>query len=123
MELTIETISLVVISLAAIAIVSVIFLSTISVTIEVFKPNAVVKIHDTEYSNGSTWFLLSITSSEEITYVEISGPSGACNHIYREDYTGRTWEVYGYCANDIRGEFLVVRVHSRSGVAEISVKI
>ncbi len=123
MELTIETISLLVISLAAIAIISVIFLSTISVNIEVFKPNAVVRVHDTDYFNGSTWFLLSITSSDEITGIEISGPSGICNHTYREVYTDRTWEIYGYCANDIRGEFLLVRIHSRGATAEISVKI
>jgi len=123
MELTIETISLVVISLTAIAIISAIFLSTISVNIEVLRPNAVVKVHDAEYFNGSTWFLLSVTFGDEITSVEISGPSGACNQIYKEAYTGRTWEVYGCCADDIRGEFLIVKVHSESSMAEVSVKV
>ena len=122
MQVTLETVSLIIISMAAIAIVSTVFLSTLSVSIELYKPSPIVKVHDVKYLNGSTWFIFSITNGDRIAGVEVRGPSGACT-IYREAYTGRTWEVYGYCPDDVRDRVLIVRVHGMSGTTEISVKV
>ena len=61
MQVTLETVSLIIISMAAIAIVSTVFISTLSVSIELYKPSPIVKVHDVEYLNGSTWFIFSIT--------------------------------------------------------------
>ncbi len=125
MQLTIETISLIVVSLAALAIVSVIFLQVLSINIQVFKPSAMARVHDVKYVNvdNSTWFLISITYGDKIENVEVSSISGTCPIVYREVYTERTWEVYGQCPGDIRGEVLLLKVVGRGSESIISVKI
>ncbi len=122
MQLTLETISLIAISLAALAVVSVVFLQVLSINIQAFKPTIIAKVHDVEYMNNSTWFLVSITYGDKIKSVEARTTSGICP-IYREAYTERTWEIYGYCRGDVRGGILLIKVIGNRSESTIGVKI
>ncbi len=123
MQLTIETISLIIISLAALAVVSVIFLQVLSANIQAFRPTVIARVHNTEYVNESTWFLISVTYGNEIKSVKVRSTSADCPVVYREAYTGRTWELYGYCKGDVRGSILLIEVRSSNNKSTTGVKI
>ncbi len=124
MQLTLESISLIAISLAALAVVSVIFLQVLSINIQAFRPSVIAKVHDVEYvsDSNSTWFLISVTYGDKIRSVEVRTTSGSCPLVYREVYTERTWEIYGYCRGDMRGGILLIKVVGTGSESTIGVK-
>ncbi len=110
MEITLESISLIVIALTSIIVVGSIVFEVLPAQMKVMEPGIMVRVEDTEFSLNRTWFILSITSDNEMQNITIMKTDGTVCNMSKISYTERTVKVFGFCEGDLRGDVVVIAV-------------
>ncbi len=123
MEVTLETISLIVIALTSIIVVGSIVFEVLPAQMKVMEPGIMVRIEDSEFSQNKTWFILSITSDNAIQNLTIREIGGAACNVSQIPYTLRTVKVFGFCDGDLRGDVVLIEVKVGEYTFQYSAKL
>ncbi len=110
MEVTLETISLIVIALTSIIVVGSIVFEVLPAQMKIMEPGIMVRVEDSEFSQNRTWFILSVTSDGEIQNITVMKVNGSLCNVSKITYTERTIKLFGYCDGDLRGDVVVIAV-------------
>ena len=110
MEITLESISLIVIALTSIIVVGSIVFEVLPTQMKIMEPGIMVRVEDSEFSLNKTWFILSITSDNEIQNITIMKANGSVCNVSEISYTQRTVKVFGYCEGNLRGDVVIIAV-------------
>ncbi len=112
MEVTLESISLIVIALTSIIVVGSIVFEVLPTQMKVMEPGIMVRVEDAEFSLNRTWFILSITSDNEIQNITVMKVNGTVCNVSEIAYTERTIKVFGYCEGNLKGDVVVIAVRA-----------
>ncbi len=111
MEVTLETISLIVIALTSIIVVGSIVFEVLPAQMKIMEPGIMVRVEDSEFVLNRTWFILSITSDGEIQNITIMKANGSPCNVSEIPYTERTVKLFGYCDGNLRGDVVIIVVN------------
>ncbi len=111
MEITLETISLIVIALTSIIVVGSIVFEVLPTQMKIMEPGIMVRVEDSEFSQNRTWFILSITSDSEIQNITVMKVNGSLCNVTEISYTERTIKLFGYCYGNLRGDVVIIAVN------------
>jgi len=112
LEVTLESISLIVIALTSIIVVGSIVFEVLPTQMKVMEPGIMVRVEDAEFSLNRTWFILSITSDNEIQNITVMKVNGTVCNVSEIAYTERTIKVFGYCEGNLKGDVVVIAVRA-----------
>ncbi len=123
MEVTLETISLIVIALTSIIVVGSIVFEVLPTQMKVMEPGVMVRVEDAEFSQNRTWFILSVTSDSEIQDVTVMKANGSSCNVTEMAYTERTVKLFGYCDGNLRGDVVIIAVKVGEHVFQYNVRL
>ncbi len=110
MEVTLETISLIVIALTSIIVVGSIVFEVLPAQMKIMEPGIMVRVEDSEFSQNRTWFILSVTSDSEIQNTTVMKADGSPCNVSEIAYTEKTVKLFGFCEGDLRGDVVIIAV-------------
>ncbi|GEM_PF-2660249 len=121
MEITLETISLIVIALTSIIVVGSIVFEVLPTQMKIMEPGIMVRVEDSEFSQNRTWFIISITSDSEIQNITVMKTNGSPCNVSEISYTERTVKLFGYCDGNLRGDVVIIAVNVGKHVFQYNV--
>jgi len=121
LEITLETISLIVIALTSIIVVGSIVFEVLPTQMKIMEPGIMVRVEDSEFSQNRTWFIISITSDSEIQNITVMKTNGSPCNVSEISYTERTVKLFGYCDGNLRGDVVIIAVNVGKHVFQYNV--